>query len=340
MKVTIKDVANKAGVSPITVSRAFSRTHPVAETTRQKIFQVADELGYVPDLLARALVQKQIPIIGMTVLELANPFFAPIIDAVQAESRKRNFMVIVSQSERQENLEHDSLNQYRQMRVAGILVTPVESDLKYLQRLREGGTNVVVVAREWEKGDFVTVDDFLGGKIVGEHLSKLGHGKIGCIALDEPQNTALQSRIAGFKQVLSESGTTLSEGCTILTETLRTDQGIHAADVFMGIAEKPSAVFVTADRLAIGFLHRLREHGVRIPEDVAVVGYDDIRYSEFLEIPLTTVALPKYEMGQQATRILFERIEAGEEQVEAQQIHLEPELIVRESCGANLVKDM
>ena len=111
MKVTIKEVADKAGVSPITVSRAFSGTHPVAETTRQRVYQVAEELGYVPDLLARALVQKQIPIIGVTVLEMANPFFAPIIDAIQAESRKRNFMVIVSQSERKESLEQDSLNQ-------------------------------------------------------------------------------------------------------------------------------------------------------------------------------------------------------------------------------------
>ena len=118
MKVTIKEVAEIGWVSPITVSRAFSETHPVAEETRKKIFRIAKELGYEPDLLARALVQKQSPIIGVTVLELANPFFPPIIDAVQAEARKKNHMVIISQSERQEKLEHDRLNQYKQMRVA------------------------------------------------------------------------------------------------------------------------------------------------------------------------------------------------------------------------------
>ena len=334
MEVTIKDVAEKAGVSPITVSRAFSGTHPVAEKTRKKIFLISKELGYEPDLLARSLAKKQSPIIGVTVLELANPFFAPIIDAVQAESRKKNFMVIVSQSERKESLEHDSLNQYKQMRVAGVLVTPVATDLEYLQHLREGGTSVAVVAREWEGGDFVTVDDFSGGRIVGEHLSILGHRKIGCIALDEPQNTALQSRLKGFEQALTDSGTALPKSCIILTETLRTDQGIRAADEFMEMPDKPSAVFVTADRLAVGFIHRLREHGVRIPEDVAVVGYDDIRYSEFLEVPLTTVALPKYEMGQQAAQILFERIEAKEKDAALRQIFLEPKLIVRTSCGA------
>jgi DNA-binding LacI/PurR family transcriptional regulator len=93
---------------------------------------------------------------------------------------------------------------------------------------------------------------------------------------------------------------------------------------------------VTADRLAIGFIHRLREHSICIPEDIAVVGYDDIRYSEFLEVPLTTVALPKYEMGQKATQILFELIESGETQAKKQQVLLEPKLIIRQSCGADI----
>ena len=334
MKVTNKVVADKAGVSPITVSRAFSGTHPVALQTRKKIFQIAEELGYEPDLLARSLAKKQSPIIGVTVLELANPFFAPIIDAIQAESRTKNYMVIVNQSERQKNLERDSLNQYKQMSVAGILVTPIDTDFGHLMRLREQGTNVIVVARDWKDGDFVTVDDYKGGWIVGEHLSKLGHRKIGCVALDEPGNSALQARMSGFEQALTEAGASLQQTCIILTKTLRTDQGIKAADEFMQMPEKPTAVFVTADRLAIGFIHRLRQHGIRIPEDIAIVGYDDIRYSEFLEVPLTTVALPKYEMGRKATQILFERIESKNRAADLHQIYLEPKLIIRTSCGA------
>jgi LacI family transcriptional regulator len=334
MNPTVKDVAEKAGVSPITVSRAFSGTHPVAEQTRQKILRAADELGYVPDMVARALVQKQIPIIGVTVLELANPFFAPIIDAIQAEARKKNFMVIVSQSERQEILEHDSLNQYKQMRVAGILVTPVAADLDHLERIEEQGTHVVVVARTWENGSFVTVDDYLGGKIVGEHLTKLGHHQIGCVALDEPENTALAARLQGFQDAIENANGNLQSDCIILTESIRTDQGAIAADKFLEKTQRPTAVFVTADRLAVGFLHRLRQRGVRIPEEVAVVGYDDIRYSEFLEVPLTTVALPKYEMGQKAAQILFESIDSNDKNHKPVQILLEPELIIRNSCGA------
>ena len=124
MTVTIRDVARKAGVSPITVSRAFSGTHPVAEETRRKVLKVAEELGYVPDLLARALVHKQSPIIGVVVLELVNPFFVHILDAVQAVTRQKDHMLLVNQSERQPDVERASVHQFRQMRVAGILITP------------------------------------------------------------------------------------------------------------------------------------------------------------------------------------------------------------------------
>ncbi len=110
--------------------------------------------------------------------------------------------------------------------------------------------------------------------------------------------------------------------------------GIRAADAFLDLPDRPTAVFLIADRLAIGFIHRLLERGLRVPDDVAVVGYDDIRYAEFLEVPLTTVAQPKWEMGNQATQILFERIESNESDDEHRQLLLEPELIVRASCRA------
>jgi LacI family transcriptional regulator len=333
MAVTIKDVARRAGVSPITVSRAFSASHPVAADTRARIFTVADELGYVPDLLARAMVQKRIPVLGVAVLELANPFFSPIINAIQAEARKHNYLVMVSQSERTIELEQDALNQFKQMKLSGILVSPVSTQLEHVQKLSGEGIPVIVFAREWQGGSFVTVDDFGGGRMVGEHLVNLGHKKIGCVALDEPYNSAQQRRMQGFEQVIKETGTELEHKCLILTESLRTGQGRLAADRFMQLSERPTAVFVTADNLALGFIHRLIERGVRIPGDLAVVGYDDIYYSKYSEVPLTTVALPKYEMGQRAAQIMFELIEGGGINRELHQIFLRPDLVIRKSCG-------
>lgn len=333
MPVTIRDVARKVGVSPITASRAFSGTHPVAEKTRGRVFQAAEELGYVPNLLARALVHKRSPIIGVVVLELINPFFTHILDAVQAVAREKGYMILVNQSERQPDTERASVHQFRQMRVAGVLITPATTDLEHLLFLEAEGTPVVVVARRRDDGDYVTVDDFAGGRIAGEHLIQLGHRRVGCVAHDEPHNVAVQDRVQGFQHALREAGCVFLPQCTIHTESLRMADAIQAADAFLDLPERPTAVFVTADCLAIGFIHRLRERGMRVPDDVAVVAYDDIRYAEFLEVPLTTVALPKHEMGQQAAQILFERIEANEAHSEPRQVMLEPQLIVRASCG-------
>jgi LacI family transcriptional regulator len=348
MSVTIRDVAHKAGVSPITVSRAFSGTHPVAEETQRKVFEAAKELGYVPDLLARALVHKQSPIIGVIVLELANPFFVPILDAVQAIAWQKNYMLMVSQSQRQLDMERASVHQFRQMRVAGVLITPATRETEHLQLLKAQGTPVVFVARRSEGTDYVTFDELAGGRMVSEHLIRLGHRKIGCVAHDEPHNAAVQDRVHGFRQVLQEAGCTSCP--TIHTQTVRMADAIRAADTFLNLPERPTAVFVTADRLAIGFVHRLQQRGLRVPSDVAVVSYDDIRYAEFLEVPLTTVALPKHEVGQLAAQVLFERIEENEVsevsddsgcqsdlqnlQNELRQVTLEPRLVIRGSCGA------
>lgn len=338
MAVTLKDVARAAGVSPITVSRAFSTTHPVAKKTRQRILEVAETLQYVPDLHARALVGKQMPVIGIVVPELANPFFVSIIDGVQATARRQDHMLIISQSERQTDLEQACFAEFRQFRVAGVLVTPVSSDVGHLLRLRSQGTAVVVIARQWE-GDYVTVDHVAGGELACRHLLHLGHRKIGCVASLEAGNTAVEARVDGFRAALEATGGDLPPDWLIRSQSVNTADATHAAETFLQLRDRPTAVFVTADQLAMGFIHRLQERGVRVPDDIAVVGYDDIVYAEFLQVPLTTVALPKYEMGVRAVETLFDRIEAGEDGQPWRQVMLQPELIVRASCGAGPVNE-
>lgn len=339
MIVTIKDVARKAGVSIVTVSRAFSNTHPVAEATRRKIFEAAEELGYVPHLMARALVSKHTPMIGVMIIDLSNPFFAPIVDAVQEVAWQEGYMAVFNQSKYQLQLEETSIEQFRQMRMAGILIVSVLPDMKHLQRLRQEGMNVVALARRWDEGDYVAVDYFVGGQMAGQHLIRLGHRQIACVAHAEHFRGGLWSRIQGFRAALEDSeGPGFSEDWMIWTEAVGVAEGMRAADVVLALPQRPTAAFVTADHLAVGFVHRLRQQGVRVPEDVAVVSHDDIRYAEFMEVPLTTVALPKYEIGRQAAQILFERIKEGRPQAEdLRQILLKPELVVRTSCGSSLI---
>ncbi len=336
MKVTIKEVAAQAGVSPITVSRAYSGSHPVAEETQQRIFAAADELGYVPDLVARALVSRRNPMIGVIVLDLANPFFSPVIDAIQEVVQQEGYLAVFQQSKYQIDLERASMEQFRQLRVAGVLPVSVATDMGYLAQLDATGTPVVSLARRWDAGDYVAVDYYAGGYMVGGHLAGLGHRRIACIAHNEPMRGGLWDRIQGFKAALQERDAPFADEDMILTSAVRVADGISAADAFLSLPGQPSAVFVTSDYLAVGFVHRLRERGVRVPDDVAVVGYDDIRFAEFLEVPLTTVSLPKYEIGRRAAEILFQRIAQPEEdRRELSQVLLQPSLVVRSSCGAS-----
>lgn len=336
MPVTMKDVALKAGVSPITVSRAFSGSHPVAEETRVKVLTAAEELGYTPDLLAQALARRQSPIVGIVLPELANPFWIPIIDAAQAIAQAKQHLVIVNQSAHQPDMELAILQQLHQLRMAGVLIAPTSTKLDHLRAIQAKGVPTVVIARCWSEGDCVTVDDFAGGSMVAGHLLQLGHRTIGCVTHDELTNSAVQARLEGFQHRLHRGGVELRPHHIIRSETVRMLNGVQAAQTFLALPDRPTAVFVTADRLAIGFIHELRLRGVRVPEDLAVVGYDDIRYAEFLEVPLTTVRLPKYELGRQAMQLLFERTQTDNHRGKVRQIMLKPELIVRVSSGAQV----
>jgi LacI family transcriptional regulator len=333
--VTINDVARRAGVSTMTVSRALRDSPLVATCTKSRILQVVEELGYVPNLLARSLVQKRSPILGLVITELANPFFTPIITAIQEGARSHDYFVMIGDSERDISNQERYLNQFQQIQIAGLLITPVMPDTEMLEAIRDGGTPVVVIARRWEKGDYVSADNVAGGRMVAEHLLSLGHRRFSCICLREPGHTALADRIFGFRQTLQEAGFPFTENQILHTDSLRVEDGAKMADAFLELSPRPSSVFVVADRLAVGFVDRLLERGIKVPEDVAVVGYDDIRYSAYLKVPLTTVALPKAEIGCYAMNILLERLNISLDRPtgnrEWRQVLLQPELIIRAS---------
>jgi LacI family transcriptional regulator len=335
MSITTKDVALKAGVSSITVSRTFSGTHTVAEETRQKVIQAAQELSYVPNLLARGLVQRRSPVIGLIVQDLANLFYGPFIEAVQDVAQQRDHMLIVSQSHNKVDTEFAQINQLRQLQVSGCLIAAVDSDASHLRMLKESGMPMVVIFGRWEEGNYVAVDDFAAGQIVGKHLLDQGHHRLGWVmpgGLDSLGSGRQQCR-QGFEAALAERG--LEAGFSLTTESgITTAEGREAAEVFLRQRNDVSAVFVRADRVALGFIHGLLEAGVRVPEEVAVIGYGDTHRASIDGLPLTTVAVPKWEAGRRAAEILFSRIEGAASEQESQQILLDPSLIIRKTCGA------
>jgi LacI family transcriptional regulator len=280
--------------------------------------------------LARGLVQNRTTTVGIVILELANPFFAPMVSGIQTVSAKRGFLVVTGESGRDEAEERRYIEQFQQLRIGGIIVSPVTSRLDHLRKARERGTPVVVMARRWEDGDYVATDDVKGGQLAARHLLERGHRRIGLVQLGDPDHTPVQARVLGFRQTLATAGVQVREEWDLQVPGALIEHGVEAADRLLLLPERPTALFVTSDRKALGVIHRLLTRGVRVPEDVAVVGYDDVPYAACAQVPLTTVAVPKRPVGEMSAEILFDRIE-GAVPAELRQILLPPELVVRAS---------
>lgn len=328
--VTLADIARRAGVSLITASRALRSGQLVARATRDRVLATADALGYAPNLLARGLVQNRTATVGVIIIELANPFFAPMVSAIETVAAKRGFLVVIGESGRDEEGERRYVERFQQLRIGGIIVTPVTPRVDHLSAARAGGTPVVVMPRRWDDGDYVTADNVEAGRLVAQHLLGRGHKRIGLVRPDDPYNNAMQDRIRGFQQVLSSVGVGVPDQWDVQTQRTLIEDGIEAADRILALSDRPSALFVTTDRKAMGVIHRLLERGLRVPEDIAVVGYDDIPYAAYAQVPLTTVAIPMRRMGELAAEILFDRLD-GVGPSERRQVLLPPELVIRAS---------
>jgi LacI family transcriptional regulator len=333
VKVRLIDVAEKAGVSPSTVSRALSGNVGVSESTRRRIIEIAESLEYRPDELARGLARASSNIIGALILEFANSFYVPVIEAIEAVANEHDYVAVISETRRQLSIEAKLVERLRRLRLAGCVITPVMKSLDHLLALRDEGIPVVAVGRRCPELDYVCADDTAGGILVGRHLLELGHRRVGYVYSGERFNEPEQARWQGFQKILQEAGVPCGESCRVQVGNNRVEGGLLGADRILTLSQRPSVVFAATDRLAIGLIQRFKERDVRVPDDIAVIGYDDIEMSEHLEVPLTTVSYPKYEMGRLATKMLFERIEGkGVKRIE--HILLQPELIARGSCAA------
>jgi LacI family transcriptional regulator len=327
---TLRDVAHRAGVSVVTASRALNDNPFVAKTTRKQILEASAALGYAPNLLARGLVKNRTATVGVVILELANPFFAPMLSGIQAVAAKQGFLVVIGESCRNLEEERRCLEQFRQFRIGGIIITPVTDKLDYLLTVRAAGTPIVVMGRRWHDGDYVSTDDVEGGRLAAKHILNRGHRQIALVRRADPHHLPGQDIRRGFHAVLGAAGVSLREARDIQVADGQLADGRGAADRLLAPGKRPSAVFATSDRLALGLVHRLHERGVRVPDDVAVVGYDDIPYAMYSRVPLTTIAVPKRSVGEMAATLFFDRYEGGGS-LKPRQILLKPELVVRAS---------
>lgn len=311
MTVTIKDIARYTGVSLSTVSRALAGDKRIPSATRDRIVRASKLLNYRPNRLARGLVQNRSTIWGLIIPDLSNPFFGPVIDGVEEVAMASGYIIVIGQSKRKLAVEKEWLNQLEELRIEGLIITPTMASLTHLTEMQGRGRNVVVLGRQCPGFDFVTVDDVEGGYAVGQYLLQLGHQRIGCVISGEEHHYPEKWRLRGLERSLRESPNEIH--LEIIKAGYNTiDGGLGAAEAITKMPVRPSAVFAAMDLLALGLMQGFRKNGIRVPDDISIIGYDDIPFSQMAETPLTTVSPPKETMGRIAAQLLLKKIDRKE----------------------------
>ncbi len=331
--LTLKDVAKTIGVSPSTVSRVLNHHPDVAPHTRQKIELGIKNLGYTPNLLAKDLRLETTKTIGVVISDISNPYFARVIRGAENAARQRGYSIILCDTAEQYELEEESVELLLKKRVVGLLLTPVHEDIINLLKLKGQGVPFVLVARYLSKvvTNYVVSDDALGGYLATQHLIKKGHKKILHLG-GLPSLSDAWDRLAGYKRALLENGIAFDQNLVRTVSTVTMDEAYsHMNTVLSDKKIDFTAIFCFSDYLAMGAVKAIQGRGLKIPADIAVVGYDDIEMASLLEIPLTTIRTPRYRLGKRAVEILIDHL-LQEKDETPQQIMVEPSLVVRKSA--------
>lgn len=332
MKVTIREVAAKAGVSPATVSRVVGNYGYVSQKTRRKVLAAVKELGYRPDSIARSLVTRATHTIGLVVTDITNPFFANLVRGVEEVTWQHGYTLILANTDEDMQREKAVIQTLQEKRVDAFIVVPASSQgSPHLQEVVSRGIPLVLVDRGVRNlaVDTVMVDNEEGAYKAVSHLIRLGHSRIG-IVLDNLKITTNEERLAGYRRALLENSLTAEES---LIQSCRFTQ--HSAyelvSNMLAGHERPTALFTANNFMTIGAIQAIREAGLSIPQDIALVGFDDLEWN-LVNVPyLTAVAQPVFEMGNIAAQRVIAQLKGEENSV--MEIRLKTKFIVRQSCG-------
>jgi len=331
--VSIRDVAAHAGVSVGTVSNVLNRPEIVARPTRDRVNAAIKTLGFVRNESARQLRAGRSRTIGLVVLDVANPFFTDMARGVEDEASMAGLSVILCNSDEQKARESRYLELLEEHRVQGVLITPVGEADERLARLQERGTPVVLVDSRSRSGGqcSVSVDDVLGGDVAISHLIDGGHSRIaflgGPVGLRQ-----VADRRDGAIQALVRAGGSASDLLILETAALNVAEGQSAGRQIASMAppSRPTAVFCANDLLALGVLQEMTRQTISVPDEMAIVGYDDIEFAAAAAVPLTSVRQPRQELGRTAAQLLMDETN-GSGRHKHRQVVFEPELEIRRS---------
>lgn len=336
-RATAQDVAVLAGVSRTTVSFVLNNVPGmrISEETRQAVLKAAQQLNYHPDATARRMVSGQTSVIGFVMRQspeqaFADLFLPQVLNGLSQAASEMGYHILL-QPISPDDTSGAYIRLLRERHVDGIVLSGPRSDDQELLKVHDEGAHIVLIGRLPNINiPFVDVDNVGGAHLATGYLVGLGHRRIALITNAPPEYTASTERLFGYRQALEEAGIPFDTSL-VRYGNFTPHSGSLVMDELLTLDPLPSAVFVASDTVALGAMQSVRSHNLRIPEDIAMIGFDDISPAEFIDPPLATVRLPAYGLGWGAANMLIRLIEG--EEVNKPQLFLETQLIVRESCG-------
>jgi LacI family transcriptional regulator, galactose operon repressor len=333
MGVTLKDIARDLGVSVITVSKALRNHSDISEQTKARVLKRVQELNYRPNLAARALVTGRTNIIGFVVPDLLNSFFSEVFRGVAATLRNSGYTIVVTSSEQDPKLERQAVEQFITRRVDMLLIASTHWTVEMFRRIEETGIPYILIDRSFVglAAHFVGVNDEEVGALATQHLIDTGCKRVAHIG--GPAISPLLGRLEGYKRALTKNGLPVDTDLIMSTdraEELGDAPAYTATQILLGQSPRPDGIFCYNDVAAYGAITAVLDAGLRIPEDVSIIGCGNLLYNKFVRVPLTSVDQQSNVIGQRAAKLALQLIEA-DQAVVPKPIYLEPRLVVRAS---------
>ncbi|MCM3255521.1 MULTISPECIES: LacI family DNA-binding transcriptional regulator [Priestia] len=329
MKITIRSVAQEAGVSIATVSKVINHTGKISEKTKKKVFIAMEKLNYKPDAAAASLRGKRTKLIGLLVPDISNPFYSEIARSIEDRSHEIGLNVMMCNTDNDVKKEKTYLSLLTSQRVDGVVVASAFRSTNLLEEMINKGVPSVLIASEIPSLSMntVTVDDYKGGYLATSYLLSLGHKKIGIISEDVRSNTP---RLTAYKDTIQEAQLPIRDEYIIKTEAT-IQKGYESAKQLLSLNDKPTAIFACNDLLAAGVIQAAKEANLNLPEDLSIVGFDNTVLSTTTSPMLTTVSQPIKEMGAKVVDLLLQEME--ESKPHKERLLLSPELVIRQSTA-------
>jgi len=330
MPSSLRDVARKAKVSTGTVSNVLNRPEIVAPETLARVRKVIDELKFVPNGFARHLRSGQSRTIGLIIPDIANPFYTEVARGVEEAANQHEYAVFLCISDTDGAKEASYIGVLLEQRVRGVLIAPTDDAHKSVELLRSHHVGVALLDHKSVDSQecSVSVDHVRGGEIAIQHLADLGHKEIVWITGTEDYRQCVDRGI-GVANIAEKVGVDLT---VVSLKILNTSNGEEAARQVMAMAKRPTAIFCANDMLAFGVMRELMRMGIKVPEDVSLIGYDDISFAPTAAVPLSSIFQPAYQLGFTAAELLISECEdTGEHQ--HKQVVFDPELVARSSTA-------